>query len=90
MAAPRQLGRPWLERRKLIDDLWPALAAPVVGVELLNPGFEGSAMVDPFTPCVLRQSCGPVRALSGVAQLARIGSTRAVDESGSTVYTTRC
>ncbi len=35
---------------------WPALAAARGGVELLNLGFGGSAMVDPFTARVLRDT----------------------------------
>jgi hypothetical protein len=35
---------------------WPALAAARAGVELVNLGFSGSAMVDPFTARVLRDT----------------------------------
>jgi len=35
---------------------WPALAAALGGVELINLGFGGSAMVDPFTARVLRDT----------------------------------
>lgn len=33
---------------------WPALAARAAGVELVNLGFSGSAMVDPFTARAMR------------------------------------
>jgi hypothetical protein len=35
---------------------WPALAASLGGVDLVNPGFGGSALLDPFTARVLRDT----------------------------------
>lgn len=36
------------------SETWPALAAAVSGVELVNLGFGGSAMLDPFVARVIR------------------------------------
>ncbi|VXB84062.1 SGNH/GDSL hydrolase family protein [Pseudoclavibacter sp. 8L] len=38
------------------SDIWPAVAARRAGVELLNLGLGGSAMVDPFLARVLRDT----------------------------------
>src|SRR5690606_27125710 len=35
---------------------WPALAASRGGVDLINRGFSGSALLDPFTARVLRDT----------------------------------
>ncbi|NUS91616.1 MAG: lipase [Nocardia sp.] len=35
---------------------WPALAAGLGGVELVNLGLAGSAMLDPFTACAMRDT----------------------------------
>jgi hypothetical protein len=36
--------------------IWPALAARLVGVELINLGFGGSALLDPFTARAIRDT----------------------------------
>jgi hypothetical protein len=62
---PRTEHRMWLHHGSSISHgsnaaspstTWPALAAARGGVELLNLGFGGSAMVDPFTARVLRDT----------------------------------
>ena len=62
---PRTEHRVWLHHGSSISHgsnaaspstTWPALAAARGGVELLNLGFGGSAMVDPFTARVLRDT----------------------------------
>jgi hypothetical protein len=62
---PRTGRRVWLHHGSSISHgsnaaspstTWPALAAARGGVELLNLGFGGSAMVDPFTARVLRDT----------------------------------
>jgi hypothetical protein len=62
---PRTGRRMWLHHGSSISHgsnaaspstTWPALAAARGGVELLNLGFGGSAMVDPFAARVLRDT----------------------------------
>jgi hypothetical protein len=62
---PRTGRRVWLHHGSSISHgsnaaspstTWPALAAARGGVELVNLGFGGSAMVDPFTARVLRDT----------------------------------
>ena len=55
VAAPRQLHQPRLERRHPTA-IWPALAAAQGGVELVNLGFGGSALLDPFTARAMRDT----------------------------------
>ncbi|EWM19432.1 GDSL-type esterase/lipase family protein [Kutzneria sp. 744] len=42
---------------------WPALAATAAGVELINLGFGGSAMLDPFTARAIRDTAADVISL---------------------------
>ncbi|MFI7008460.1 SGNH/GDSL hydrolase family protein [Streptomyces sp. NPDC050145] len=59
-------GRPvWLHHGSSIShgsdaasptSIWPALAASTAGVELLNLGFGGGALLDPFTARTLRDT----------------------------------
>ncbi|MET9874775.1 GDSL-type esterase/lipase family protein [Actinacidiphila glaucinigra] len=37
-------------------EIWPALAAAASGVELVNMGFSGSALLDPFTARAMRDT----------------------------------
>ena len=53
MAAPRQLDQPRLQRREPHDDL-ACPGSPQAGVELVNLGFGGSALLDPFTARAMR------------------------------------
>jgi hypothetical protein len=64
-SVPRTGRRVWLHHGSSISHgsnaaspstTWPALAAARGGVELLNLGFGGSAMVDPFVARVLRDT----------------------------------
>ncbi|MHA6629885.1 GDSL-type esterase/lipase family protein [Pseudonocardia sichuanensis] len=64
-ARPRGDRRVWLHHGSSISQgsnaaspstTWPALAAARGGVELVNLGFGGSAMLDPFTARVLRDT----------------------------------
>ena len=43
--------------------IWPALAARLGGVELVNLGFGGSALLDPFTARVIRDTPADVISL---------------------------
>ncbi|MFE7536045.1 GDSL-type esterase/lipase family protein [Streptomyces rhizosphaericola] len=64
--APRSGGRPvWLHHGSSISHgsnaatptgTWPALAAAHGGAELINLGFSGSALLDPFTARTLRDT----------------------------------
>ncbi|PWS40166.1 lipase [Streptomyces sp. ZEA17I] len=64
--APRSGGRPvWLHHGSSISHgsnaatptgTWPALAAAHGGAELINLGFSGSALLDPFTARALRDT----------------------------------
>ncbi|GAA3440474.1 GDSL-type esterase/lipase family protein [Kutzneria kofuensis] len=42
---------------------WPALAAATAGVELINLGFGGSALLDPFTARAIRDTAADVISL---------------------------
>ncbi|QHY97163.1 hypothetical protein SSPS47_18820 [Streptomyces sp. S4.7] len=63
---PRDRGRPvWLHHGSSISHgsdaaspttTWPALAAGLGGVELINLGFGGSALLDPFTARTMRDT----------------------------------
>ncbi|WP_103508779.1 GDSL-type esterase/lipase family protein [Streptomyces sp. SM13] len=63
---PRPSGRPvWLHHGSSISHgsnattptgTWPALAAALGGAELINLGFGGSALLDPFTARTLRDT----------------------------------
>ncbi|PJJ70610.1 GDSL-like lipase/acylhydrolase family protein [Diaminobutyricimonas aerilata] len=62
---PRAAGRLWLHHGSSIShgsnaatptQIWPAVASRLGGVELQNLGFGGSALVDPFTARVMRDS----------------------------------
>ncbi|GAA4616427.1 SGNH/GDSL hydrolase family protein [Actinoallomurus liliacearum] len=64
-AVPQGDRRVWLHHGSSISHgsnaaspttTWPALAAALGGVELINLGFGGSAMLDPFTARVLRDT----------------------------------
>jgi hypothetical protein len=64
-AMPRGDRRVWLHHGSSISHgsnaaspstTWPALAASLGGVELVNLGFGGSAMLDPFTARTLRDT----------------------------------
>jgi hypothetical protein len=64
-AVPRGDRRVWLHHGSSISHgsnaaspstTWPALAASLGGVELVNLGFGGSAMLDPFTARTLRDT----------------------------------
>ncbi|QKW07095.1 lipase [Streptomyces sp. NA04227] len=63
-AAPETGRRVWLHHGSSIShgtdaagplSTWPALAASLGGVELLNLGFGGSALLDPFTARTMRE-----------------------------------
>ncbi|MEA5358651.1 SGNH/GDSL hydrolase family protein [Amycolatopsis sp., V23-08] len=63
-AAP-SLGRVWLHHGSSISHgsnaaspsgTWPALAATAAGVDLVNLGFSGNALLDPFTARALRDT----------------------------------
>nr|WP_297430368.1 GDSL-type esterase/lipase family protein [uncultured Actinotalea sp.] len=63
--APGQGRRVWLHHGSSISQgsnatsptaTWPALAASLGGVDLVNLGFGGSAMLDPFTARTLRDA----------------------------------
>ncbi|MER8096796.1 GDSL-type esterase/lipase family protein [Streptomyces goshikiensis] len=63
--APRTGRRVWLHHGSSISHgsnatfpsaIWPALAASAGGVDLINLGFGGSAMVDPFTARAMRDT----------------------------------
>ncbi|ADJ49906.1 hypothetical protein AMES_8081 [Amycolatopsis mediterranei S699] len=62
---PVPLGRVWLHHGSSISHgsnaaspatTWPALAAAAAGVELVNLGFSGNALLDPFTARALRDT----------------------------------
>ncbi len=62
---PVPLGRVWLHHGSSISHgsnaaspatTWPALAATAAGVELVNLGFSGNALLDPFTARALRDT----------------------------------
>ncbi len=64
-AAPRPGRRTWLHHGSSISQgsnaghptgIWPAVAASLGGVDLLNLGFGGSAMLDPFTARAMRDT----------------------------------
>jgi GDSL-like Lipase/Acylhydrolase family len=64
-AVPQGNRRVWLHHGSSISHgsnaaspstTWPALAASRSGVELINLGFGGSAMLDPFTARVMRDT----------------------------------
>ncbi|MGD7788372.1 GDSL-type esterase/lipase family protein [Propionibacteriaceae bacterium Y1700] len=61
--AAQQAGPVWLHHGSSISqgsnavgptDIWPVLAARAAGVDLVNLGFGGSAMLDPFMARVMR------------------------------------
>ncbi|AZM93627.1 GDSL-type esterase/lipase family protein [Streptomyces sp. W1SF4] len=63
--APRTGRRVWLHHGSSISHgsnavspstIWPALAASAGGVELVNLGFGGSALLDPFTARAIRDA----------------------------------
>ncbi|MEU0051333.1 GDSL-type esterase/lipase family protein [Streptomyces sp. NPDC006309] len=63
--APKTGRRVWLHHGSSISQgsnavfpstIWPALAAFAGGVELINLGFGGSALVDPFTARAMRDT----------------------------------
>ncbi|MFJ4878983.1 GDSL-type esterase/lipase family protein [Streptomyces sp. NPDC088745] len=63
--APRTGRRVWLHHGSSISQgsnavfpstIWPALAASAGGVELINLGFSGSALVDPFVARAIRDT----------------------------------
>ncbi|MDH6223479.1 MULTISPECIES: GDSL-type esterase/lipase family protein [Streptomyces] len=63
--APDRGRRVWLHHGSSIShgsnavhptEIWPALAAAAGGVELVNLGFGGSAMLDPFTARTMRDT----------------------------------
>ncbi|MBW5423238.1 lipase [Streptomyces sp. BG9H] len=63
--APEQGRKVWLHHGSSISHgseaaspstTWPALAASLGGVELINLGFSGSALLDPFTARALRDT----------------------------------
>ncbi|MFG2653427.1 GDSL-type esterase/lipase family protein [Streptomyces sp. NPDC048436] len=63
--APKTGRRVWLHHGSSISQgsnavfpstIWPALAASAGGVELINLGFGGSALVDPFTARAMRDT----------------------------------
>ncbi|MER6115842.1 GDSL-type esterase/lipase family protein [Streptomyces sp. NPDC001743] len=63
--APKSGRRVWLHHGSSISQgsnavfpstIWPALAASAGGVELINLGFGGSALVDPFTARAMRDT----------------------------------
>ena len=63
--APNRGRRAWLHHGSSISHgsnaespttTWPALAASLAGVELVNLGFGGSALLDPFTARAMRDS----------------------------------
>ncbi|MFI1227564.1 MULTISPECIES: GDSL-type esterase/lipase family protein [unclassified Streptomyces] len=66
LQSPRPSGRPvWLHHGSSISHgsnattptgTWPALAARLGGAELINLGFGGSAMLDPFTARAMRDT----------------------------------
>ncbi len=66
VAAAELGGRPvWLHHGSSISQgsaadssatAWPALAAAAGGVELVNVSLAGSALLDPFTACALRDT----------------------------------
>lgn len=62
---PVPAGRVWLHHGSSISHgsnaaspatTWPALAATAAGVELVNLGFSGNALLDPFTARALRDT----------------------------------
>jgi hypothetical protein len=62
---PVPLGRVWLHHGSSISHgsnaaspatTWPALAATAAGVDLVNLGFSGNALLDPFTARALRDT----------------------------------
>ncbi|MFH9134200.1 GDSL-type esterase/lipase family protein [Streptomyces sp. NPDC017524] len=66
LRSPRPSGRPvWLHHGSSISQgsnataptgTWPALAASLGGAELINLGFSGSALLDPFTARAMRDT----------------------------------
>lgn len=66
IAAPSTDGRPvWLHHGSSISQgsnaaspstTWPALAAAIGGVDLINRGFGGSMLLDPFTARAMRDT----------------------------------
>ena len=63
--APDRVARVWLHHGSSISHgsnaaspttTWPALAASLGGVDLINLGFGGSALLDPFTARVMRDT----------------------------------
>ncbi|MGJ9413687.1 SGNH/GDSL hydrolase family protein [Aeromicrobium sp. CF4.19] len=63
--APRPTGRTWLHHGSSISHgsnathptgTWPAVAAARAGVELVNLGLGGSALLDPFTARAMRDA----------------------------------
>ena len=55
VGAPRQLDQPRFQRRQP-HSTWPARAASLGDVDLLNLGFGGSALLDPFVARVIRET----------------------------------
>jgi len=64
-AAPDRSRRVWLHHGSSISHgsnaaspatTWPALAATAAGVDLVNLGFSGNALLDPFTARALRDA----------------------------------
>ncbi|MEU4761001.1 SbcC/MukB-like Walker B domain-containing protein, partial [Micromonospora tulbaghiae] len=47
---------------------WPAIAATLAGVELVNLGFSGSALLDPFTARAIREAARRARGALDAAQ----------------------
>ncbi|MFI0934375.1 GDSL-type esterase/lipase family protein [Streptomyces sp. NPDC021019] len=66
LRSPRPSGRPvWLHHGSSISQgsnataptgTWPVLAASLGGAELINLGFSGSALLDPFTARAMRDT----------------------------------
>ncbi|NEE54018.1 lipase, partial [Streptomyces sp. SID8455] len=66
LLTPRPSGRPvWLHHGSSISHgsnaatptgTWPALAAAHGGADLINLGFSGSALLDPFTARAMRDT----------------------------------
>ena len=55
MGAPRQLHQPRVQRRSPTGT-WPAQAALRAGVDLVNLGLGGSALLDPFVARTIRDT----------------------------------
>ncbi len=64
-AVPRGTGRTWVHHGSSISQgsnaasptgIWPVIAARGAGVDLINLGFGGSALLDPFTARAMRDT----------------------------------